>query len=98
MYDVAHGAGLAAVWGGWSRYVMPECPARFARFARKVMDVTLEGSDEEVALAGIVAFEDFLRSIHMPTTIGEMGIELTDEIIDQLAWMCTFKGKRTVGS
>ena len=34
----------------------------------------------------------------MPTTIGEMGIELTDEIIDQLAWMCTFKGKRTIGA
>lgn len=98
MYDVAHGAGLAAVWGGWSRYVMPECPARFARFARKVMDVQLEGTDEEVALAGIEAFEDFLRSINMPTTIGEMGIELTDEIIDQLAWMCTFKGKRTIGA
>ena len=77
---------------------MPECPARFARFARKVMDVKLEGTDEEVALAGIEAFEDFLRSINMPTTIGEMGIELTDEIIDQLAWMCTFKGKRTIGA
>ena len=98
MYDVAHGAGLAAVWGGWSRYVMPMCPARFARFARNVMGVTLEGTDEEVALAGIVAFEEFLRSINMPTTISEMGIELTDEIIDQLAWMCTFKGKRTIGA
>ena len=24
MYDVAHGAGLAAVWGSWARYVMDE--------------------------------------------------------------------------
>ena len=98
MYDVAHGAGLAAVWGGWSRYVMPVCPARFAKFARNVMGVTLEGTDTEVALAGIEAFENFLRSIEMPTRVSEMGITLDDATIDHLAWMCTFKGKRTVGT
>ena len=98
MFDVTHGAGLAAVWGGWSRYVMPTAPARFARFARNVMGVTLQGSDEEVALAGIEAFEDFLRSIQMPTNIRELGLELTDEQIDRLAWMCTFEGKRTIGA
>ena len=26
MFDVAHGAGLAAVWGSWARYVMDEKP------------------------------------------------------------------------
>ena len=30
MFDIAHGAGLAAVWGSWARYVMPANPARFA--------------------------------------------------------------------
>ena len=34
MFDVTHGAGLAAVWGAWSRYVMDAAPERFARFAR----------------------------------------------------------------
>ena len=33
MFDVAHGAGLAAVWGSWARYVYKEKPARFAQFA-----------------------------------------------------------------
>jgi hypothetical protein len=27
-----------------------------------------------------------------------MGITLDDATIDHLAWMCTFKGKRTVGT
>lgn len=98
MFDVTHGAGLAAVWGGWSRYVMPAAPARFARFARNVMGVQMEGDDIAVALAGIEAFEAFLRSIHMPTNIRELGLELTEAQIDELSWKCTFFGKRTIGS
>ena len=39
MFDVAHGAGLAAVWGSWARYVMDEKPERFAQFAVNVMGV-----------------------------------------------------------
>ena len=98
MFDVTHGAGLAAVWGAWSRYVMPAAPERFARFARNVMGVQMEGDDSAVALAGIEAFENFLRSIDMPTNIRELGLELTDEQIDELSWKCTFFGKRAIGS
>ena len=98
MFDVTHGAGLAAVWGSWARYVMDAAPARFARFARSVMGVSPQGSDEQTALAGIEAYENFLRSIHMPTSIHELGIDLTGEQIDKLSWMCTFEGKRTIGS
>ena len=34
MFDVAHGAGLAAVWGSWARYVHAESIDRFVKFAR----------------------------------------------------------------
>ncbi len=98
MFDVTHGAGLAAVWGAWSRYVMPAAPERFARFARNVMGVQMEGDPSAVALAGIEAFENFLRSIDMPTNIRELGLELTNEQIDELSWKCTFFGKRAIGS
>ena len=98
MFDVTHGAGLAAVWGAWSRYVMDAAPERFARFARAVMGVDTPGSDEETALAGIRAFEHFLRSIGMPTTVGQLGITLDEQAIEKLAWMCTFEGRRTIGS
>ena len=37
MYDVAHGAGLAALWGSWARYVYREIPERFHKFAVRVM-------------------------------------------------------------
>ena len=96
--EEAHGAGLAAVWGAWSRSVMDAAPERFARFARAVMGVDTPGSDEETALAGIRAFEHFLRSIGMPTTVGQLGITLDEQAIEKLAWMCTFEGRRTIGS
>lgn len=97
MFDVTHGAGLAAIWEAWSRYVMPRGVKRFARFARNVMGVA-EPDDEKAALAGIEAYKEFLRSISMPTDIRELGVELTDEQIDRLAWNCSFENTRTIGS
>ncbi len=88
MFDVTHGAGLAAVWGSWARYVYRDCLPRFVRYARKVMGVTAEGSDEETALAGIDATEDFFRSIGMPVTLTELGISPTDEEIEKMAKSC----------
>ena len=45
MFDVAHGAGLAAIWGSWARYVIDSCTPRFAKFAVNVMGVE-PGKDE----------------------------------------------------
>ena len=97
MFDVAHGAGLGAVWGSWARYVYKELPERFARFATVVMGVEPAENDDETALRGIAAFEDFLRSVNMPTSLTELGIQPTDEEIRQLAWKCSFEGKRCIG-
>ena len=85
MFDVAHGAGLAAVWGSWARYVYKDCLPRFVKFAKNVMLVDADGSDEEVALAGIEALEDFYRTIHMPTNMRELGVEPTEEQIAIMA-------------
>ena len=98
MFDVAHGAGLAALWGSWARYVMDAAPERFARFARNVMGTAPGGDSREEALAGIAALENFLRSIGMPVNIRELGVELDEENIRQLACKCSFEGKRTIGS
>ncbi len=98
MFDVAHGAGLAAVWGSWARYVYQAQPSKFAQFAVNVMNIDLStGSENEVALAGIRAMEDFFRSIDMPTSMTELGVTPTDEQIRELAKKCTFFGERTIG-
>lgn len=44
MFDVAHGAGLAAVWGSWARYVYKTNPGRFAQFGKKVFGINISSS------------------------------------------------------
>ena len=88
LYDVAHGAGLAAVWGSWARYVYKDCLPRFKKFAINVMDVADEGTDEEIALRGIEAMEDFYRSINMPTNLRELGVNATEEDLVEMARKC----------
>ena len=97
MFDVAHGAGLGAVWGSWARYVYKDLPERFVTFATRVMGVEPGADDDETALRGIKAFEDFLASVNMPCSLTELGIQPTDEQIKELAWKCSFEGKRKIG-
>lgn len=98
MFDVTHGAGLAAIWGSWARYVYKDALHRFVKFAENVHGIHWKGTPEETALAGIAATEDFFRSIDMPVSIQELGVTLNEEQIDTLAEKCTFFGKRTVGT
>ena len=89
LYDVAHGAGLAAIWGSWARYVYKNCLPRFKRYAINVMGVEPTGTDEEIALKGIEAMEDFYRSINMPTNMRELGISPTEEELKDMAHKCS---------
>jgi len=88
LYDVAHGAGLAALWGSWARYVYKNCLPRFKRFAINVMDIENTGSDDEIALKGIEAMEDFYREIKMPTNLRELGVNASEEDIKLMAHKC----------
>ena len=85
MFDVTHGAGLAAIWPSWARYVYQNCLPRFVRYAVKVMGVEPAGSDEETALKGIEAMEAFYHRIGMPVNMRELGITPTDEQILEMA-------------
>ena len=92
LFGVTHGAGLAAVWGSWARYVMDKHVARFEKYARNVMGV-------EGALKGIEATEAFFRSIGMPTNIPELiGRKATDEEIAVMAEKCSRWGTITIGA
>ncbi|HIV67416.1 MAG TPA: iron-containing alcohol dehydrogenase [Candidatus Butyricicoccus stercorigallinarum] len=96
-YDVAHGAGLCAVWSSWARTVMPANPARFAQFAVNVMGVQPGADDTETANRGIDAMEDFFQSIGMPVRINQMGIDLTEADAQELAYKCSFMDTRKIG-
>jgi alcohol dehydrogenase YqhD (iron-dependent ADH family) len=100
LFDVAHGAGLAALWGSWARYVYKENVTRFAQFAVNVMGVTNDfKSPEHTALAGIEAMEDFYRAIGMPVSICELiGRQATDEEIKLMTDKCSSGGSATTGN
>ncbi len=88
MFDVTHGAGLAAIWPSWARYVYKEALPRFVRYAVNVMGVKPEGTDEEIALKGIEAMEEFYHAIGMPINMRELGIAPTDEQCREMAKRC----------
>jgi hypothetical protein len=100
LFDVTHGAGLAAVWGAWARYVYQEDVMRFARFGVNVWGLNLNYENpEETALAAIQATQDFFKSISMPITTTELlGRETTDEEMREMALKCTYYGARKVGT
>ena len=100
LFGVTHGAGLAAIWGSWARYVMDKHIARFAKFAVNVMGVTNDFTDpRQTALRGIEATERFFEQIGMPTNIPALiGREATDEEIETLVTKCSRGGKITIGA
>ena len=92
MFGVTHGAGLAAIWGSWARYVLDKHSARFEKFARNVMGV-------EGVTKGIEAVEQFFKSIGMPISIPELvGRKVTNEEIDALVDKCSRGGKMNIGA
>ena len=100
MFDVTHGAGLAAVWPSWARYVMHENLRRFVRFAVNVMDVPNDFTDPEgIALKGIEAMERFYHAIGMPINIKELiGRDITDDEIKEMTRKCSRDYQRTCGA
>ena len=99
MFDVTHGAGLAAVWPSWARYVCKENMSRFVRFAVNVMDVPNDFTDPEgTALRGIEAMERFYHAIGMPINIHELiGRDITDDEIREMVRKCSRDGSLTQG-
>ena len=100
LYNVAHGAGLAAIWPHWAEYALDENPTRFAQFAVNVLDVPNNfRSAKETAIEGIAAMKQFYHSIGMPTSIQELiGRKATEEEMQLMADKCSIEKTSTVGN
>lgn len=100
MFDVTHGAGLAAIWGSWARFVLPGHEARFARFTTNVMGVDCDFTDlRRTAERGIEATERFFSSLGMPVSIHELlGRDITDDEIEEMARRASHDGQITLGN
>ena len=110
MFDVTHGAGLAAVWPSWARYVLADRTdgeavhakrlSRFVRFAVNVMDVPNDFTDPEAtAQKGIEAMERFYHAIGMPINIHELiGRFPSDFEIKEMVRKCSRDYTATCGA
>ena len=75
-YDITHGAGLAMLTPKWMRYILSDKTVdKFCDYAVNVWGFARE--DDKMALAnkGIDATEEFFKSIGLPSTLGEFGID-----------------------
>ncbi len=96
-WDVAHGAGLSAVWGSWARYVLSKKNMfRYVKLGKSLFN--LEGNDMDISLRTIELIEEFFTSINMPISIKELGYDMTEELADKLALVATGNGKKKIGS
>lgn len=77
IYGVTHGAGLAVVVPAWMTYVMKKDATKIAQFARRVFGVDNK-DDIAAAKEGIKRLKAFWKSLGMPISMKELGIENPD--------------------
>lgn len=86
--EVAHGAGLAALWCSWARYVYKANISRWTQYAANVwnLDVDYEHPEKTIKTA-INMQEQYYKSIGMPTNLKVLGVKEDD--LEKLALCCT---------
>ena len=95
--EVAHGAGLSALFCSWARYVCGDDPMRFAQLAVRVWDVEMNFENPlKTALDGIQRMEDYFKSLNMPVRLSELEADVKEEDFDELAEKCTNFGRRVL--
>lgn len=94
VYGVTHGAGLAVVFPAWMTFMAHHRPQRGAQLARRLFGVT-EPDDKAAALEGIARLKEFFRSLGLPVTFGQLGVENPD--IDMLVAKLTENKGRKFG-
>ena len=93
--DVAHGAGLAALWCSWARYVYSCNINRWLQFAQNIwnMDIDFEHPEKTIEQA-IDKQERYYASIGMPINLKSLGVK--KESLEELALKCSRNRTRTL--
>lgn len=79
VYDVTHGEGLSVMFPAWLTYMCRHHVGKPYQFAVRVWDVAPDVANKEaVALEGVRRLKAFWKSLGLPLTFGELGIEHPD--------------------
>ena len=92
---IAHGAGLAAIWCSWARYVYSANTDRWLQYAHNVwnLDIDFEHPEKTIEEA-INRQEQFYSSIGMPIRLNTLGVK--KEALEKLALDCSRNKTRTL--
>ena len=90
IYNTAHGATLSIIIPQWMTYVYKENVVRFAQYAVRVWDADPALVNEKLALYGIEKTKEFFRSVHVPVTLKEAGID--GSRLEEMAEKCCMNG------
>jgi len=86
-YNITHGASLSIIMPAWMKHFYKSRLEQYVNLAVNVFGVEQSMSKENIALEGIKRFEEFLRSIEVPTSLSDVNIEedaidfLTSEVV-----------------
>ena len=83
IYNVTHGAGLSVIFPAWMTWMTEHNMDKIVQYAVRVWGVPEANDKKAVALEGIARLRAFFKSIGLPVTFRELGIEHPD--IDRLA-------------
>lgn len=89
-YDITHGVGLAILTPVWMEYVLNDRTARqFAEYGRNVWGIA-EPDDMRAARAAVDKTRGFFKSLGMPASLSEIGIDGTrfEEMAAHCAGFC----------
>ncbi|MGI6223388.1 MAG: iron-containing alcohol dehydrogenase [Prevotella sp.] len=83
-YDITHGQGLAIIMPHWMRHVLCErTMPRFVKYGVNILGISPELPDKEIAEKAIEGMSNFFKSLGMPMTLREVGID--DSRLEEMA-------------
>jgi hypothetical protein len=86
--QVAHGAGLAALWCSWARYVYKSNIPRWLGYASRVWNVDIDFEHPERTVEKAIGLqEQYYEEIGMPTNLSSLGVKSED--LESLALACS---------
>ena len=94
---VAHGAGLAALWCSWARYVYKANIMRWLQYASHVWNVDIDFEHPEKTIEKAINLqEEYYASIGMPINLRSLGVKQED--LEPMALGCSRnKTRKLVG-
>ncbi len=93
--QVAHGAGLAAIWCSWARYVYKANIMRWLQYASHIWNVDIDFEHPEKTIEKAIDLQEkYYASIGMPINLRSLGVRQED--LEPMALACSRNKTRTL--